>query len=536
MILAVLLLSGITKADNVSADYQVVPLPNSITISQKSPFVLSSRTPIVYAVDNEDLKRNAVFLADYIADIAGFRPEVSKGKAKNAIVLQIDKKVKAPEGYVLTVDNKQISIKGSTPQGIFYGIQTLRKSLPVARKPGQIVLPAVIISDQPRFSYRGMMLDCARHFFPVSFVKRYIDLIALHNMNVFHWHITDDQGWRFESKKYPKLTEIGSKRSETVIGRLGDVFDGKPYGGYYTQEECREIVKYAADRYITVIPEVDMPGHMQAALAAYPELGCTGGPYETRKVWGISTEVLCLGNPKTYQFCEDILGELMDVFPSKIIHIGGDETPTKRWAADPKDKAVMEKENLSLEKLQGYFTNRIEKFVNSRGRRILGWDELLQGDIQNSTMIMNWRGLDYGIKAVRKGHDIVMAPTEFAYLDYYQTKDTWREPLLIGGNLPIEKTYSFEPFLKELTQEEKSHILGVQANLWTEYIDNPNLAEYQVLPRMCAIADIQWSTAPKDFNAFKNRLTRFTNLLDLYHFDYGKQLWPEKRTKENIDD
>ena len=523
-------------AAGTTANYNVIPLPQQISLTAKAPFVLNAATPIVYPEGNADMQRNADFLAGYINDNTGLQLQTTAAKGKNAIRLVIDKKAAQAEGYTISVTAKEVLISGSTPQGVFYGIQTLRKSLPVGKDIAQVELPAAIIKDAPRFGYRGMHLDCGRHFFPISFVKKYIDLLAMHNMNTFHWHLTEDQGWRIEMKKYPRLTDFGSKRTETVMGRNSDVYDGTPYGGYYTQDEAREIVKYAADRYITVIPEIDMPGHMQAALACYPELGCTGGPYDVRRRWGISDEVLCLGNEQTYDFCENVLDELMQIFPSKIVHIGGDEAPHRRWEQCPKCKAKMAELGIDVKKLQGYFTNRIEKFVNSKGRRILGWDEILDGDINQSAMVMSWRGLEPGIKAAHKGHDVIMSPVDYAYFDYYQVKDTQREPLSIGGFLPVEKVYSYDPLPNDVAPEVQKHILGVQANLWTEYIDNENFAEYMVLPRMSALAEVQWSNAKKDFEAFKNRLTRFTEMYDLYHLTYAKYLWPERHELENAAD
>lgn len=511
-------------AADVVADYQVVPLPHEIHLAASGLFVLNGQTSIVYPEGDMLLQRDATFLSDYLNENLGFRPNVSTSKSKNAITLRINSKVKNKEGYVLTVDKKGVVIEGSTANGVFYGIQTLRKAIP-AGKVQQVLLPYGTVKDEPQYSYRGMMLDCGRHFFPLSFVKKYIDLIALHNMNVFHWHLTEDQGWRIEIKKYPRLTEVGSVRAETVLGRNSGVYDGTPHGGFYTQEEAREIVKYAAERFITVIPEIDMPGHMIAALAAYPELGCTGGPYKVEGSWGVFDDVLCLGNEKVYSFCEDVLSEIVDIFPSAYIHIGGDETPTKRWAACPRCKAKMQELGIGVEKLQGYFTNRMEKFINGKGRRIIGWDEILEGDINQSATIMSWRGSEPGIKAAKLGHDVIMSPTTHCYFDYYQTDKTWNEPLHIGGNLPVEKVYSLQPVPDDLDPSLRSHILGVQGNLWTEYVVSPSLAEYMALPRMAALAEVQWSNAKKDFDAFKVRLTRFTRLYDFYHLNYGKHLW-----------
>lgn len=511
-----------------TADYRIIPAPQQLVTTTKKPFVFNTSSAIVYTKNNADLKRNAEFLAQYIQEVTGITTKVTCQKTKKAITLLIDKKINQDEGYTITVTDKGIVVAGKTAKGVFYGIQTLRKSLPTEKNISEITFPAAVIKDAPRFGYRGCMLDCGRHFFSVDFIKKYIDMLALHNMNVFHWHLTEDQGWRIEIKKYPKLTEIGSVRAETVIGRNSGVYNGVPYGGYYTQAQAREIVQYAADRYITVIPEIDMPGHMLAALAAYPDMGCTGGPYKVGTMWGVFEDVLCLGNEKTYQFCKDVLSEIMDIFPSKIIGIGGDEAPHVRWEKCPKCQKVMSEQGLTAKKLQGYFTNRIEKFINSKGRKIIGWDEILDGDINKSAMVMSWRGVEPGVKAAQKGHDVVMTPTTYAYFDYYQTDKRDNEPLLIGGNLPIEKTYSYEPLPADLPTEAKQHIIGVQCNLWTEYIPYPNLAEYQLLPRLAVVSEIQWANKKKDFTEFKQRLTRFVKLYDTYHYVYAKHVWNKK--------
>ena len=521
--------------DNRVADYNVIPLPQEVTLTQKGAFVLTGATPIVYPEGDEQLKNDAQFLSDYIADVTALRLTTTSAKVKNAITLRLNKKVQSKEGYVITVDKKGVVIEGATAAGVFYGVQTLRKSIPVDKSLTEVTLPGVVLKDAPRFGYRGVMLDCARHYFPVKFVKQFIDLIAMHNMNVFHWHLTDDQGWRIEVKKYPGLAKIGSVREKTVLGHNSDVFDDTPYGGYYTQEEAREIVKYAADRFITVIPEIDMPGHMIAALAAYPDMGCTGGPYKVSPIWGIMPDVLCLGNEKTYQFCEDVLSEMMDIFPSEYIHLGGDETPNVRWKECPKCKALMAKENLTPGKLQGYFTNRIEKFVNSKGRRIIGWDEILDGDINQSATIMSWRGTAPGARGAKMGHDVIMSPSSHVYFDYYQTRQgesQWEEPLLIGGNLPIERTYSLEPVPEGADAETARHIIGVQGNLWTEYIAGPSLAEYQVLPRMGALSEVQWRPqGQKDFENYKMRQTKMLKLYDAYGLVYAKHMWKRDKKK-----
>lgn len=515
----------------MTADYNVVPLPNSVTMTGGEPFELTPSTTVAYPEGNKDMERNAQFLARYVNDATRMTLSVVPGKAKKDIRLVLDKKVSGEEAYTIMVDKKGVTIAGSTPKGVFYGVQTLRKSLPVGAAT-VVRLPSVKISDSPRFVHRGMMLDCSRHFFPLEFVKRYIDLIAMHNMNVFHWHLSDDQGWRIEIKKYPELTIKGSRRSGTVIGYNTALDDSIPYGGYYTQEQAREIVEYARQRYVTVIPEIDMPGHMLAALATYPELGCTGGPYEVGHRWGIYKDVLCVGNEKIYDFCEGVLDEIMQIFPSKLIHIGGDETPTEVWEKCPKCIKRAEDNNMTVKQVQSYFTSRIEKYVNSRGRRIIGWDEILGGDISQSAVIQSWRDTKHGRIAAEAGHDVIMSPTSHCYFDYSQAdeKNSKYEPTLCGGYIPVEKVYAFEPCDENLPESYRPHILGVQANIWAEYLLYPNQVEYQALPRMAALAEVQWTSGKKDYQAFLKRLNRLVNFYDLYKLTYAKHLWPDRIT------
>ncbi len=515
----------------MTADYNVVPLPNSVTMTGDKSFELTPSTTVAYPEGNKDMERNARFLSKYVNDATGMTLSVVPGKAKKGIRLVLDKKVSGEEAYTIMVDKKGVTIAGSTPKGVFYGVQTLRKSLPVGAAT-VVRLPSVKISDSPRFVHRGMMLDCSRHFFPLEFVKRYIDLIAMHNMNVFHWHLSDDQGWRIEIKKYPELTIKGSRRSGTVIGYNTALDDSIPYGGYYTQEQAREIVEYARQRYVTVIPEIDMPGHMLAALATYPELGCTGGPYEVGHRWGIYKDVLCVGNDKIYDFCEGVLDEIMQIFPSKLIHIGGDETPTEVWEKCPKCIKRAEDNNMTVKQVQSYFTSRIEKYVNSRGRRIIGWDEILGGDISQSAVIQSWRDTKHGRIAAEAGHDVIMSPTSHCYFDYSQAdeKNSKYEPTLCGGYIPVEKVYAFEPCDENLSESSRPHILGVQANIWAEYLLYPNQVEYQALPRMAALAEVQWTSGKKDYQAFLKRLNRLVSFYDLYKLTYAKHLWPDRIT------
>ena len=532
--------TGSMKAQ--TARYDIVPLPRSIVQQHAPGFVLGEKTAIIYA---DGLEKEARFLSDYVAEMTqmklAVRPFAKKSDARGNILLSIavpnkKKVVVEPneEAYTLTVTAKGVAISGQTAAAVFRGVQTLRKSLPIVKESGsQIALPAVVIQDEPRFAYRGMHLDCSRHFFPVEFVKRFIDLIALHGMNKFHWHITDDQGWRFESKKYPKLTSIGGWRSGTVVGRNSGIDDGIRHGGFYTQEECRDIVRYAADRHITIIPEIDMPGHMVAALAAYPEYGCTGGPYEVEHTWGVFADVLCPGKEQTFKFVEDVLSEVIDVFPSEYIHIGGDECPRDRWKTCDLCQQRIKNEGIKGEgkqtaedHLQGYFTKRVEKFLHSKGKRLIGWDELLGCDVDVTSTIMSWRGAEPGAKAAKLGHDVIMTPNSPMYFDHYQTDKTNNEPLSIGGNSPVAKVYAFEPVAADLTTEEAKHILGVQANVWTEYIYSTQHVEYQILPRMAALAEVQWlQPDQKDFDAFKERVTRLKAIYDLNQWRVAQHLF-----------
>ena len=515
------------------ADYQVIPMPHEIVAAQGSPFVLKSGVKILYPEGNAQMQRNAELLAEYLKTATGKDFAVEAGtEGKNAIVLALGVDNKNPEAYELKVAGEGVTVKGATEAGVFYGIQTLRKSLPVA-VGANISLPAVDIKDAPRFAYRGAHFDTSRHFFTVDEVKTYIDMLALHNMNRMHWHFTEDQGWRIEIKKYPKLTEIGSKRSETVIGKNSGKYDGVPHEGFYTQEEAKEIVKYAAERFITVIPEIDIPGHMQAALASYPELGCTGGPYEVWKMWGVSEDVLCIGNDQSLKFLEDVFAELIEIFPSEYIHIGGDECPKVRWAQCPKCQARIKQLGLKSdakhtkeERLQSYVISHIEKFLNEHGRQIIGWDEILEGGLAPNATVMSWRGEGGGIEAAKQHHDVIMTPNTYLYFDYYQSKDTDNEPLAIGGYLPVERVYSYEPMPKSLTPDEQKYIKGVQANLWTEYIPTFSHAQYMVLPRWAALAEVQWSAPEKkDYANFLSRLPRLIQWYDAEGYNYAKHVF-----------
>lgn len=523
-----------STAAGQTADFNIIPRPQQVNVSNDAPFTLSAKTVISLGTNSQDMKRNANMLASYIEQATGIRPAVGKSKNGTAIVLTIDKNIANAEGYKLDADAKQIRIAGALAAGVFYGIQTLRKSLPLVNgKASKVSIPAVHIADAPRFAYRGTHLDVSRHFVTVDSVRQFIDMLALHNINRFHWHLTDDQGWRIEIKKYPLLTQIGSKRAQTVIGHNSGKYDGKPYGGFYTQQQIRDIVKYAADRYITIVPEIDLPGHMQAALAAYPDMGCTGGPYEVWQKWGVSDNVLCAGNDKTLTFIDNVLKEITQLFPSKYIHVGGDECPKTQWQKCPKCQARIKALNLEAkdghsaeERLQSYIITHASNYLKSLGRNTIGWDEILEGGLAEGATVMSWRGESGGIAAAKQHHDVVMTPNSYLYFDYYQSLDKANEPIAIGGYLPLETVYSYEPMPKELTADEARHIIGVQANIWTEYMPTFKQMQYMALPRLAALSEVQWSQpALKDYNSFTNRLTEFTHMYDHLGYNYAKHLY-----------
>ncbi len=523
-----------STAAGQTADFNIIPRPQQVNVSNDAPFTLSAKTVISLGTNSQNMKRNANMLASYIEQATGIRPAVGKSKNGTAIVLTIDKTIANAEGYKLDADAKQIRIAGASAAGVFYGIQTLRKSLPLVNgKASKVSIPAVHIADAPRFAYRGTHLDVSRHFVTADSVRQFIDMLALHSINRFHWHLTDDQGWRIEIKKYPLLTQIGSKRAQTVIGHNSGKYDGKPYSGFYTQKQIRDIVKYAADRYITIVPEIDLPGHMQAALAAYPDMGCTGGPYEVWQKWGVSDNVLCAGNDKTLTFIDNVLKEITQLFPSKYIHVGGDECPKTQWQKCPKCQARIKALNLEAkdghsaeERLQSYIITHASNYLKSLGRNTIGWDEILEGGLAEGATVMSWRGESGGIAAAKQHHDVVMTPNSYLYFDYYQSLDKANEPLAIGGYLPLETVYSYEPMPKELTADEARHIIGVQANIWTEYMPTFKQMQYMALPRLAALSEVQWSQpALKDYTNFTNRLTKFTHLYDRLGYNYAKHLY-----------
>lgn len=518
----------------LNSDYEIIPKPLDVNCKGDASFLLKDGVAVIYPENNQKMQDNAEFLVDYVERQTGVKLTSHAGMpVDGAICLTLDLSDDNAEAYKLIVNDKRVCISGASEAGVFYGIQTLRKSLPVAQDIN-VNLSAVEIYDKPRFAYRGAMLDVARHFYTVDEVKTFIDMLALHNINRFHWHLTDDQGWRIEIKKYPKLMSVASERKETVVGRwYSGIYDGKPYGGYYTQDELRDVIDYAAKRHITIIPEVDLPGHMQAALTAYPELGCTGGPYEVRTIWGVSQDVLCVGNDFTLQFVKDVLSEVADIFPSEYIHIGGDECPKVRWEKCPKCQERIKSLGLKSDakhtkeqRLQSYMIQEAAKYLKEKGKRIIGWTEILEGGLVPDAILMSWIGESGGIEAAHQHHDVIMTPNTYLYFDYYQSKKVEDEPLAIGGYLPIEKTYNYEPMPKELTKEEQQYIKGVQANLWTEYIPVFSQVQYMVLPRLGAAAEVQWTDpSKKDYKDFLRRVPHLVAVYDCYGWNYATHVY-----------
>lgn len=518
----------------LNSDYEIIPKPLDVNSKGDASFLLKDGVAVIYPENNQKMQDNAEFLVDYVERQTGVKLTSHAGMpVDGAICLTLDLSDDNAEAYKLIVNDKRVCISGASEAGVFYGIQTLRKSLPVAQDIN-VNLSAVEIYDKPRFAYRGAMLDVARHFYTVDEVKTFIDMLALHNINRFHWHLTDDQGWRIEIKKYPKLMSVASERKETVVGRwYSGIYDGKPYGGYYTQDELRDVIDYAAKRHITIIPEVDLPGHMQAALTAYPELGCTGGPYEVRTIWGVSQDVLCVGNDFTLQFVKDVLSEVADIFPSEYIHIGGDECPKVRWEKCPKCQERIKSLGLKSDakhtkeqRLQSYMIQEAAKYLKEKGKHIIGWTEILEGGLVPDATLMSWIGESGGIEAAHQHHDVIMTPNTYLYFDYYQSKKVEDEPLAIGGYLPIEKTYNYEPMPKELTEEEQQYIKGVQANLWTEYIPIFSQVQYMVLPRLGAAAEVQWTDpSKKDYKDFLRRVPHLVAVYDCYGWNYATHVY-----------
>jgi hexosaminidase len=517
----------------VAQNTWIIPKPASL-VAKPGSFTLSNKTVMVVS-DQEDRKA-ADFLNDYLQQFYGFKLPVGKRAGKSYIRLNTRKgNAAAKDAYTLAVTPEGITIQGESYPGTFYGIQSLIQLLPVPESPSQqfnsgLPIPLVNIQDAPRFTYRGMHLDVGRHFFPVSFIKKYLDYIALHKMNFFHWHLTEDQGWRIEIKKYPKLTQVGAFRNGTIIGRYpGTGNDKKHYGGFYSQNEVKEIVKYAADRHVTVVPEIEMPGHSSAALAAYPWLGCPGtGPYKVEETWGIFDDVYCAGKDSTFTFLQDVLDEVMTLFPSKYIHVGGDESPKANWRKCPLCQKRIKDQGLKDEhELQSYFIQRMEKYLNSKGRTIIGWDEILEGGLAPNAVVMSWRGEEGGIEAAKQKHQVIMTPGPYVYLDHSQSLN--EDSVTIGGFTTVEKVYGYDPVPKELSAEQAKYIMGAQANVWTEYMGNSAKVEYQIFPRMSALSEVLWSPKEtKDWNSFEKRLLTQFKRYDLWGTHYSRAYYDIK--------
>ena len=498
----------------------IVPRPASV-VPGEGTFTLTASTVIGTGRDAR-LRNVAELFAEAVEPVLGGRMKSAAGGAVN---LTTDDTL-AAEAYVLEITTSGVAIRGGTAQGVFYGLQSLRQLV----VNGYGVLPVVTVKDRPFFEHRGGMLDSGRYFWTPDQVKEFIDILALHKMNRFHWHLTEDQGWRIEIKKYPELTRVGSVRRETIVGHYANSteYDGTPYGGFYTQKEIREIVQYAADRFITVIPEIELPGHAVAALASYPWLGCRGEGYEVRTRWGISPEVYCPGKETTFGFLQDVFTEVLALFPSEYIHIGGDECPKESWKTCPMCQQRIKDEGLKDEfELQSYAVRRMEKWLGEHGRKIIGWDEILEGGVSPTATVMSWRGSKGGIAAAKAGNHVIMAPNDFCYLDYYQTKDPMKEPLGIGGFVPVSKSYALDPY-NGLAPEERPYILGVQANLWTEYIFTSTHLKHMLLPRLAAIAEVGWAYDRKDFADFKRRMNSFRKCYDAAGYNYATYFFDGK--------
>ena len=524
-ILLILAIAGCSQKEKKQIPVNIIPQP--VAVETGDDYVQWKNLIVINAASEGDQK-----LTTLLEEFLKSKNMTRTDDGEDAISLQLfQPDTLLPEGYYrLTINGDGVSISAPTEAGLFYGIQTFMQLFP-ADASGSVDLPFVSITDYPRFSYRGLHLDVARHMFPVAFIKKYIDLMAHYKFNNFHWHLTEDQGWRIEIKKYPKLQETGAFRKETVIGHARDArngkgkYDGTRYGGYYTQDEVKEIVDFAASRYVNVIPEIEMPGHALAALSAHPELGCTGGPYNAATTWGVFEDVFCAGKEESFKFLEGVLDEVIALFPGKYVHIGGDECPKVRWEKCSNCQRRIKEEGLKDEHgLQSYFIQRIEKYLNSKGKQIIGWDEILEGGLAPNATVMSWRGEEGGFEASKQGHQVIMTPGNWCYLDHYQDT-TGTEPLAIGGFTPVSEVYSYEPVSPTMSVEQAKYILGAQCNVWTEYIATPEHAEYMVYPRAIAMAEVLWS--PKNSRSYENFVERMDNqwpYLDQQNVNYAKHI------------
>ena len=516
--------AGHEEADTVS----IIPQPRYVQMDEGT-FRIDKDTKIFLDEPVEEYMRIAGFLNGRLLAVAGFSLEITDEMTADGNVIFFMNAGLPSEAYGIHVEPDRIVIDYGDGAGAFYALQTIFQLLPEeifadSRQRGvKWEIPCLAMEDAPRFKYRGMHLDVCLHYFDVDFLKKYIDIMALHKVNRFHWHLTEDQGWRLEIKKYPLLTEKGQWRKETVVGSLNSgVYDGTPYGGYYSQEQVRELVQYAAERYVTIIPEIELPGHALAAIACYPELSCgLEDHYETATKWGVFKQVYC---PKetTFEFLEDVFDEVFELFPSEVVHIGGDECPKASWKACPHCQALIRKLGLKDEyELQSWFVTRMEKYINSKGREIIGWDEILQGGLAPNAKVMSWLGEEGGIQAARQHHEVVMAPHQKYYLDYWQA-DPDSEPLAMGGPTTLKTMYEYEPVPEVLTPEEARYIIGVEGCVWTEYMDSPERVEYMAWPRMCAIAETGWTQTDKDWDGFTRRLETHLGRLDRLDVGYCK--------------
>lgn len=521
----------------VVADYNVIPQVQNLSVKDGDVYVFDSSRKLVY--DNQDSRRSLELFAQDLEELVGIRPSVAAGTsedAKDNVYFTLGLQDGRKEAYSINVSSDGILVRAVAPEGIYRATRTLLKSVGT-EKTSSVEFPSAEVSDWPRFGYRGLMLDVSRHFSDVEMVKRTIDMLALHQLNIFHWHLTDDQGWRIEIKSHPELTEVGAWRDDTVVGRyLGGTdypTDGKRHGGFYTQEQIREIVAYAKERYIEIIPEIDLPGHTSAVLAAYPQLGCEDKEYKVANRWGVIRDVLCAGNPASLDLFKDIMDEVCDLFPGKYIHLGGDECVKDRWKACPKcQKKIRElglKDGSRYSKedyLQSWFMGEVASYVQSKGKRVIGWDEILEGVPMDDSVIMSWRGTEGGITAARMGHDVVMTPTSDMYFDQSQTLASQLEEIPVGGFINVMKVYSYEPLPASLTPEQQKHILGCQANVWCEYMPEERIRQYQILPRLAALSEVQWTMPErKNYKDFLKRLPKMLSIYDHYGYNYAKHIF-----------
>lgn len=521
----------------VVADYNVIPQVQNLSVKDGDVYVFDSSRKLVY--DNQDSRRSLELFAQDLEELVGIRPSVAEGTsddAKGNVYFTLGLQDGRKEAYNINVSSDGILVRAVAPEGIYRATRTLLKSVGT-EKTSSVEFPSAEVSDWPRFGYRGLMLDVSRHFSDVEMVKRTIDMLALHQLNIFHWHLTDDQGWRIEIKSHPELTEVGAWRDDTVVGRyLGGTdypTDGKRHGGFYTQEQIREIVAYAKERYIEIIPEIDLPGHTSAVLAAYPQLGCEDKEYKVANRWGVIRDVLCAGNPASLDLFKDIMDEVCELFPGKYIHLGGDECVKDRWKACPKcQKKIRElglKDGSRYSKedyLQSWFMGEVASYVQSKGKRVIGWDEILEGVPMDDSVIMSWRGTEGGITAARMGHDVVMTPTSDMYFDQSQTLASQLEEIPVGGFINVMKVYSYEPLPASLTPEQQKHILGCQANVWCEYMPEERIRQYQILPRLAALSEVQWTMPErKNYKDFLKRLPKMLSIYDHYGYNYAKHIF-----------